>query len=104
MEIIAITNLNILTILLVKKFLLANSFSNSSISCLSFKSTISLSHLYWDIYSFNVSGADNKDSSNFLLFKKTGKVNSEVDLLVNVGIFISSVSLKSLIIDYKIHY
>ena len=70
MEIIAAMNLNILTILLLKKFLLANSFSNSSISCLSFKSKISLSHLHWNIYSFNVSGADSKDSSNLLLFKK----------------------------------
>ena len=55
---------------------------------------ISLSHLYWNMYSFSVSGADSKDWSNLLLFKNTGKVTSEVDLLVIVGILISSVRLK----------
>ena len=44
-NIIAIMNMNTSIIkLLVKKFLLANSVSNSSRSCLSFNSKISLSH------------------------------------------------------------
>ena len=31
------------------------------------------------MYSLNVSGADNKDSSNLVLFRNTGKVIPEVD-------------------------
>ena len=110
MENIATMNLNILTILLLNKFLLANSFSNSSISCFSFKSKISLSCLYWNMYSFSVSGADSKELSNLLLFKNTGKVTSEVDLLVIVGTLISSVRVKIFWIiskckvNHEIHY
>ena len=47
------------------------------------------------MYSFSVSGADNKDSSNLVLFRNTGKVISKVDLLVNIGISTSSVRLNS---------
>ena len=45
------------------------------------------------MYSFHVSGADNNDLSNLVLFRNTGKVISEVDLLVNTGISTSSVRL-----------
>ena len=47
------------------------------------------------MYSFNVSGPDNNDSSDLVLFRNTGKVISEVDLLVNTGISNYSVRLKS---------
>ena len=39
------------------------------------------------MYSFSVNGAESKVSSNALLLRKTGRVNSEVDLLVRIGIF-----------------
>ena len=88
------TNTSIMK-LLVKKFLLANSVSNSSISCLSLKSKISLLCFYWATYSLSVSGADNNISLNVLSFRKTGKVTSEVNLLVSMGISNSSIKLNS---------
>ena len=95
-DIIAIANTNTSIIkLLVKKFLLANSVFNSSISCLSFKSNIYLSRLYWAIYSFNVSGADSNISSNVLSIRKMGRFISNVDLLVSMGTSYSSIKLNS---------
>ena len=47
------------------------------------------------MYSFNVSGAENNYSSNLVLFRNTGKVIFEVDLLVHTGISTSSVRLNS---------
>ena len=61
------------------------------------------------MHSFSISGADNKDTSNLLLFKNTGKVISEVDLLVIIGMLASSVRFEFIQIvskcniDCKVH-
>ena len=90
----AIMNMNTSTTkLLVKKFLLGVSRSNSFIPCLCFKSKISFWCLYCEIYSFNVWGAVDKESSNPLLLRNIRRVYSEVVLLVKVGNFRSSVRL-----------
>ena len=73
------TNVSIMK-LLVKNFLFTNSISNSSISCLSFKSKFSFSCLYWAIYSLSINGVESNVSSNVLLLRKMGSANSEVDL------------------------
>ena len=54
-----------------------------------------MSCLYWAIYSLSVSRADNNVSLNILLFRKTGRVTSEEDLLVSLGISNTSVKLNS---------
>ena len=95
---IIITNTNISMMKLsVKKFLFTNSISNSSVSCLSFRSKISESWLYWSIYSYNVNGTDSNVLSNMLLLRKTGKVYSEIVLLVSIRASNSSVRLNSFI-------
>ena len=93
-HIIAIMNTNISAMkLFVKKLLFKNSISNSSIPCLSFKSKISY-HAYIELYILLMSvGADSNISLNVLLLRKTGRVNSEVVLLVSIGAFNSSVIL-----------
>ena len=48
------------------------------------------------MYSFNVSGANNSDLSNLVLFRNTAKVISEVDFVVNTGISNYSVRLNLL--------
>ena len=59
---------------------------------------------------FNVNGADSNVSSNVLLLRKTGRVDSEVDLLVSIGISSSSCQVKLIDIISKssihseIHY
>ena len=42
---------------------------------------------------FSLNSADNNVSSNVLLLRKTCKVNSEVDLLVSIGISNSSMKV-----------
>ena len=82
-DIIAIMNTNTSTMkLLVKKFLKGVSRTNLSISCLSFKSKISFSCLYWAIYSFIVRKVIIKELSNLLSLRNISMVYSEVVLLV----------------------
>ena len=110
-DIIAITNINTSIMkLLVKKVLLANSVSNSSIYAFLSNQKF-LYHIYTGQYILlSVSGVDNNISSNVLLFRKTGKVTSEVNLLVSMRLSNSSVKVKFIsiaskcTINGKIHY
>ena len=89
------TNVSIMR-LLVKKFLFRNSISKFIYMMPFIQIKNFFLMLIWAIYSFSVNGADSNVSSNILLLRKTGRVNSEIDLLVSIGISNSSIRLINL--------